>query len=90
METSVSRRCPPRRTARMLEQNQSLLQFFYNVASLKVWYSTDRGSHTPPQDEGDCTPGTYTETRRDDREESKALEQTVVNVDREHRDGCVS
>ena len=33
-----------------------------NIASLQDWYSTNHGSRTPRQDEGDCSPGTYTET----------------------------
>ena len=37
----------------MLEQNQSLLQYYNNIASLQDWYSTDHGSHTPLHDEGD-------------------------------------
>ena len=49
-------RCPQRRSAQMLEQNQSLLQYYNNIASLQYWYSTDHGSHTPLQDEGDCSP----------------------------------
>ena len=53
METSVSRRCLQRRTAQMLERSKSLLQYYNNVASLQDWYSTDHGSHTPLQDEGD-------------------------------------
>ena len=76
METSVSRKCPQRRTAQMLERSQSLLQYYNNIASLQDWDSTDHGSHTPLQDEGAADP------------ESKAQKQTDVNVDREHRDGC--
>ena len=53
METSVSRRCLQRRIAQMLERDQSLLQFYNNIASLQDWYATDHGSHTPPQDDGD-------------------------------------
>ena len=49
----------------MLEQNQSLLQYYNNIANLQDWYSTDHGSRTPLQDEGDCRPGTYTEKHRD-------------------------
>ena len=37
----------------MLERSQSLLQYYNNIASLQDWYSTDHGSHTPLQDEGD-------------------------------------
>ena len=59
-------------------KNQFLLQYCNNIASLQDWYSTDHGSHTPLQDEGTTDP------------ESKAQMQTVVNVDREHRDGCDS
>ena len=53
METSVSRRCVQRRTAQMLERSQSLLQYYNNIESLKDWYSTDHGCHTPLQDDGD-------------------------------------
>ena len=52
-ETSVSRRCLQRRTAQMLERSHSLLQYYYNIASLQDWYSTDHVSHTPLQDQGD-------------------------------------
>ena len=62
METLLSRRCLQRRTAQMLEQHQSLLQSYNDIASLQDWYSIDHGSHTPLQDKGDCSPGTYTET----------------------------
>ena len=55
METSESRRCLQRKTAQMLERSQSPLQYYNNIASLQDWYSTDRGSHTPLQDEGDET-----------------------------------
>ena len=37
----------------MLEGSQSLPQYHNNIASLQDWYSTDHGSHTPLQDEGD-------------------------------------
>ena len=56
----------------MLERCQSLLQYYHNIASLQDWYSSDRGSHTPLQDEGDepvmdlvtgCRPDVNTETR---------------------------
>ena len=53
METSVSRKCLRRKTAQLLEQSKSLLQYRNNVASLQDWYSTDHGSHTPLQDDGD-------------------------------------
>ena len=36
----------------MLERSQSLLRYYNNIASLQDWFSTDRGSHTPLQDEG--------------------------------------
>ena len=74
METSVSRRCLRRRTSQMRERSQSLLQYCNNIASLQDWYSADRGSHTPLQDEGDeplmdlvkdCSPEKDTETRRE-------------------------
>ena len=53
METSVSRKCPRRKIAQMLERSQSPLQYHNNTASLQDRHSTDRGSHTPLQDEGD-------------------------------------
>ena len=59
-------------------KKQSLLQYYNNIASLQDWYSTDHGSHPPLLDEGAAD------------QESKAQKQTVVNVDREHRDGCAS
>ena len=95
---SVSRRCLPRRTAQMLERSRSLKQYSNNIASLQDWYSTDHGSHTPLQDEGDeAYDGSgevtaaliWTETRRD-HGRKRAQKQTVVNVDGEHRDGCAS
>ena len=52
METSVSRKCLRRKTARMLERSQSLLQNYNNIARLQDWYSTDHGSHTPLKDDG--------------------------------------
>ena len=52
-KTSVSGKCEQRRTAQILERSQSLLQYYNNTPSLQDWYSTDRGSHTPVQDEGD-------------------------------------
>ena len=51
METSVSGRCLQRRTAQMLERNQSLLQYYNNIANLQGWYSTDHGSHNPLHDD---------------------------------------
>ena len=78
----------------MLERSQSLLQYYNNIASLQDWYSTDRGSHTPLQDEGDepmmdlvtgCKADVNTEAGK-----TPAQKQTVVSVDREHRDGCAS
>ena len=37
---------------KVLTRSQSLLQCYNNIASLQDCYSTDRGSHTPPQDGG--------------------------------------
>ena len=37
----------------------------------------------------DCIPDMDTETRRD-HGKTRAQKQTVVSVDREHRDGCAS
>ena len=59
-ETSVLEGAYSEEPARMLEQNQSLLQYYNNFASLQDWYSTDHGSHTPLQDEGDCRSCTHT------------------------------
>ena len=53
METSVSRKCPQRKIAQMVERSQSPLQYHKNTASLQDRHSTDRGSHSPQQDEGD-------------------------------------
>ena len=76
----------------MLERSQSLLQYYNNIVSLQDWYSTDRGSHTPLQDEGDELILDLAQTRCEHRDqgEARAQKQIVVNVDREHRDGCVS
>ena len=52
METSVSRKCLRRKTAQILERSQSVLQCYNNIASLQDWYSTDHGSHTLRQDDG--------------------------------------
>ena len=75
----------------MLERSQSLLQYYNNIASLQDWYSTDHGSHTPLQDEGDefmmdLVTGLQTRCEHRDPGEKHA----VVSVDREHRDGCAS
>ena len=68
----------------MLERSQSLLQYYNNIASLQDWYSTDHGSHTPLQDDGS--------SRRlagdGAGDGAAAQKQTIVNVGREHRDGC--
>ena len=80
----------------MLERSQSLLQYCKNIASLQDWYSTDHGSHTPQQDDGgvpmmDLVTGL--QTRCENKSpgcEARAQKQTVVSVDREHRDGCAS
>ena len=69
----------------MLERNQSLLQCYNNIASLKDWYSTDYGAHTSLQDDGD-EPMMDLVTGL----ETRAQKQTIVSVDREHRDGCAS
>ena len=37
----------------MLERSQSLLGYYNNIASLQDGCSTNHGSHTPLQDEGD-------------------------------------
>ena len=79
----------------MLERSQSLLQYYNNIASLQDWYSTDHGSHTPLQDEGDepmmdLVTGLQTRCEHRDPGETRAQKQTVVSVDREHRDGCAS
>ena len=81
----------------MLERSQSLLHNYSNNASLQDWYSTDHGSHTPLQDDGDepmmdLVKGL--QTRRHEhrpKEESAgklvAQKQTSVSVDCERRDG---
>ena len=83
----------------MLEGSQSLLQYYNNIASLQDWYSTDHGSHTPLQDDGDesmidLVTGFQPRHEQRPKEEStgkpEAQKQTVVNADREHRDGCAS
>ena len=84
-ETSVSRRCLQRRTAQMSEQNQSLLQYYNNIASLQDWPwippSTTRWRVIKPMTDlvkRDCSPGTHrnlVHTHRNQtwsREESKA------------------
>ena len=77
METSVSRKCLRRRTSQMLQRSQSLLQYYNNIASLQDWYSTDHGSRTPLEDEGD---------------EPMMDLLTVLQTRCEHRDrdGCAS
>ena len=47
METSVSKGCPQRKIAQMLERNQSLLKYYNNIAISQDWYSADRVPHTP-------------------------------------------
>ena len=47
---------------------------------LQDWYSTDHGSHTPLKDGGS--------SRRRAGDGAAAQKQTIVNVGREHRDGC--
>ena len=74
----------------MLERSQSLLQYYKNIASLQDWYSADRGSHTPLQDEGDGTAEPIKKQRPDVITETRAQKQAVVSVDREHRDECAS
>ena len=95
-ETSVSRKCLQRRTAQMLERSQSLLQYYNNIASLQDWFSADRGSHTPPQDDGDepmmdLVTGLRRHEHRPKEESTRksvAQKETIVSVDRERRDGC--
>ena len=80
METSVSTRCLHLR-----------IQYYNNIASLQDWYSTDHGSHTPLQDDGDEPMMEGLQPRHRHRDpETTAQIQTVVSVDREHRDGCAS
>ena len=89
METSVTREgaySKKKKTAQMLERSQSVsaFQYYNNIASLQDWYSTDRGSHTPLRDDGS--------SRRQASDRAgygaAAQKQTIVNVGREHRDGC--
>ena len=65
------------------------------LCKLQDWYSTDHGSHTPLQDDGDepimdlvtcCSPGMHVQTRC----EHRGASETQAHVDREHRDGCAS
>ena len=37
---------------KVLTAKNCAVQYHNNIASLQDWYSTDRGSHTPLQDEG--------------------------------------
>ena len=82
----------------MLERRQSLLHYCHNIASLQDWNSIDHGSHTPLQDEGDelmMDLVTAMHTRYEYRDltwsrKTREQKQTVVNVDREHRDGCTN
>ena len=67
----------------MLEQNQSLLQYYNNIASLQDWYSTDHGSHTLLQDEGnepmmDLVTGLQT-GRHEHR--NRQLSALIVNIE---------
>ena len=89
-ETAVSRRCLQRRIALMLERSQSLLQYYNNIASLQDWYSGDLGSHTPLEDEGDEPVMDLVTELQNRHEHARAQKQTVVSIDREHRDGCAS
>ena len=50
MEVSVSRKFLQREFVQMLERRLSLLQYCSSIVNLQGWYSTDHGSHTPPQD----------------------------------------
>ena len=80
--TSVSRRCLWRRTAEMLERCQSLLQYCNNIASLQDSYSTDHGSHTPLQDEGDepmMDLVTGLQTRCENRESGRKIKHTETD-----------
>ena len=84
METSVSRKCLRRKTAQMLERSQFLLQYYNNIASLQDWYSTDRGSHTPLQDEGDelmMDLVTGLQTQREHRDRNRQLSALIVNIE---------
>ena len=71
----------------MLERDQSLFQYYNNIASLQDWYSTDHGSHTPQQDDGDCSPGTHTETRRDharnQEHRNRQLSALIVTIEKD-------
>ena len=67
---------------------QSLLQYYNNIASLQDRYSTDRGSHTPLPDDGGRADDGSCDGAADPQ--TRAQKQTVVSVDREHRDGCAS
>ena len=53
---------------------------------LQDWYSTDRGSHTPLQDGG----SSRRRAGEGAGDGAAAQKQTLVNVGREHRDGCAT
>ena len=85
MEISVSRMCLRRKTAQMLAQSQSLLQYCNNTARSQDWYSTDRGSHTPLQDDAASV-----ESSRRRRCRTENRKHTSARSCCEHRDGCAS
>ena len=77
----------------MLERSQSLLQYYNNLESLQDWFSTDQGSHTPRQDEGDkpmMYPVTGLQTRYEHRpdvitgkqeQRNRQLSTLIVNIE---------
>ena len=59
------------------------LQYHNNIASLQVWYSTDHGSHTPLQDDGDepmMDLVTELQTRRHEHR-NRQLSALIVNIE---------
>ena len=92
METSVSRRCLQRKTAQVLKRSQSTTTL--QVCRIGIPPTMDptlRYKMTVVKPVMDLVRGlqpryTHTETRRD-HGKTREQKQTVVNVDREHRDG---
>ena len=89
MEASVSRK---RRLAQMLESSQSFASVLQCCSNCKIGILQDHGSHTPLQDEGEepmMGLASSLQTRYEHTQNQKQ-KQTVVSVDREHRDECTN
>ena len=80
MEISVSRMCLRRKTAQMLAESQSLLQYCNNTARSQDWYSTDRGSHTPLQDDAASVESSRRRRCRTENRNTQVPE-VVVNIE---------